>query len=129
MPDAALFDAGARICRALGIDQDQAARLSDDDRRAVLELVVEAVEAHARQRSHGRTGAAMAHGTPWQRRQRDAAIVATVRQISERNPKWSGRQVQKHVAKLHKTSDRSVRRSIERSKKGGTRGLPPASTT
>jgi len=117
MPDA-LFEIGRRLCSAVGIDQKQARRLTDAERHAVAMQICRLAEIGSKQVSSGRLGAALAHGSPGDRRERHEQMQADAERIYRVNPAQSWRRIAEQVGRMHGVTGRTVRQHCRNPKAG-----------
>jgi len=113
-----LFEIGRRLCSACGIDQKQARRLTDAERLEIAATVARLAEIGGKQVSAGRLGAAIAHGSPGQRRERFEQMQRDALRIFRVNPAQSWRRIAEQVGRMHGVTGRTVREHCENPKAG-----------
>lgn len=127
-PASQLFEIGRRLCAAVGIDQGQAARLTDAERLAVAREIARLADIGARQVSAGRAGAFKAHGTPLERKRRVKEMQRHADRLAAMNPSLSWREISRRVGLAFNLSGCTVRRHCDNPlRKPGAKGLsaPP----
>ena len=113
-----LFKIGARLCKAVGIDQRRAQRLTDSERLEIALEICRLAESGAKQSSAGRLGNAMAYGTAYEREQRTIAMQKHADQLAAKNSALSWREIAKRVGIIFELSGRRVRQLCDNPKAG-----------
>jgi len=113
-----LFKIGQRLCKAVGIDQRRAQRLTDSERLEIALEICRLAESGAKQSSAGRLGNAMAFGTEFERQQRTIAMQKHADHLATVNDKISWREISRRVGIVFELSGRTVRGYCKNPKAG-----------
>ena len=116
---AALAEVGKQLADAVRLDQRTISKLTGDELLGIARDIARLASIGSRQVSAGRLGAAMAHGTPGDRRKRAEAMQTAANQLHERHQDWSWREIARHVGRLFNVSGRTVRDKCKNPKNAG----------